>query len=146
MAKLSGSRADRLYARAWAIKDRKANGFWLPILQHLALHGHQDAMVTLADWYAGDSSLGSCGTFMDGYSAAGLYRRAWKLGDGYAARNLAIDHFNRNDLIGYRHWLRKAANSGDPDSALELRHFETRLWHGDARRIRRLRPRRRAEL
>jgi hypothetical protein len=49
--------------------------------------------------------------------------------------------FNRNDMVGYRHWLRCAAKAGDTDAARSLRFFETRLWHAAARKVGRLRPR-----
>jgi hypothetical protein len=36
--------------------------------------------------------------------------------------------------------LVQGAKAGDADAKHERRHFETRLWHADAGRVRRLRP------
>jgi len=123
--------------RAFAILDGKANGIGMPVLHHLALRGMKDAMVALAYHQSG------AGRFSDPFSPQGLCRRAWRKGDTLAARNLAVDCFNRRDLQGYRHWLSRAARLGDPYAARELRRFETRLPHLDARKIGRKRPDRR---
>ena len=107
---------------------------------HLALRGHTGAMIELADWFSDDNSAGSFGTPADAFSAAGLYRRAYRKGDARAANNAAMSFFNRNDMGGYRRWLRRAAKAGDLAAGKQLRHFETRLWHAAARKIGRLRP------
>jgi len=135
----------RLYLKALRIKDRQLPGLWVPIIWHLALRGHTDAMIDLADWFAERDSLQSFGVPRDGFSAAGLYLRAYRNGDARAARNAAISSFNRNDLAGYRTWLRRAAKAGDQMSGKELRYFETRLWHSDARKVRRHRPEQRRD-
>jgi len=107
---------------------------------HLALRGHTGAMIELADWFSDDNSASSFGTPAGAFSAAGLYRRAYRKGDARAANNAAMSFFNRNDMIGYRRWLRRAAKAGDLEARKQLRHFETRLWHAAARKIGRLRP------
>jgi TPR repeat protein len=109
-------------------------------MQHLAMHGHVDAMVDLADWYSGLDG-NTVGTASDSFSAAGLYRRAYRKGDARAGRNLALGYFNKNDLPGYRQWMRRAGQAGDAESLREARRFETRLWHGAAGKIGRGRPR-----
>ncbi|RYY42562.1 MAG: hypothetical protein EOP59_09735 [Sphingomonadales bacterium] len=130
----------RLYAKAQQILHERRVGLWMPIMWHLALRGHTDAMIELADRFSDDNSLKAFGAPSRPFSAAGLYRRAARKGDARAARNAAMSCFNRNDLAGYRHWLRQAAKAGDEESEREIRRFETRLWYGAARKIRRLRP------
>jgi hypothetical protein len=98
-------------------------------------------MIELADWFSSDNDAKSFGKPADAFSPAGLYYRAYRKGNARAAHNAAMSSFNCNDMIGYRIWLKRAANAGDPYSANQLRHFETRLWHDAARKIRRLRPR-----
>jgi TPR repeat protein len=134
------ARADKLYLKALNIREGNANGLWVPILQHLALRGHSGAMIDLANWFCGSNSLRDLGATADAFSAAGLYRRAYRKGDARAAQHLAMGCFNRNDLRGYRLWLGRAARTGDGEAAVQLRRFETRLWHDAARRIGRLRP------
>ena len=127
-------KADRLFARACAIQERKAHGHYEPILRHLALRGHVWGMSELSRIF--DPS----GRMSQPFSAAGLNRRAWRAGNGTAARNQAMTCFNRLDLTGYRYWLWRAARVGDEESATELRRFETRLPHETARSIGRHRP------
>ncbi|MEO6359817.1 MAG: hypothetical protein ABIO43_04475 [Sphingomicrobium sp.] len=93
-------------------------------------------MTDMADWLA-DGGMGSA---KDSFSAVGLYRRAYRLGEHRAARNLAISWFNQNNLSAYRLWLRRAASAGDRAAAMQLRRFETRMWHSAARLIHRHRP------
>ncbi|WCT73686.1 hypothetical protein PQ455_00185 [Sphingomonas naphthae] len=62
-------RADELYNRAEAILDDAAIGFGEPILWHLALRRHVDAMLALADRVFG-------GKASDPFSGQGLERRA----------------------------------------------------------------------
>ena len=131
---------DRLYLKALAVRYERQVGLWRPIMWHLALRGHTGAMIELADWFADGDGTSSVGKPADSFGAAGLYRRAYLKGDARAARNAAMCCFNRNDMTGYREWLRRAAKAGDADSSKELRKFETRLWHGAARKIGRLRP------
>ena len=85
------------------------------------------------------------GRLADGFSQAGLCYRAWRLGYGYGAQHLAMNAFNTYDMHGYRTWLRRAANAGDKDSARELKRFETRLPHANARRVGRKRPHRKSD-
>lgn len=132
--------ADRLYLKGLAIRYERRTGKWLPIMWHLALRGHAGAMIELADWFSDDGSADPFGTPADAFSAAGLYRRAYRRGDLRAAQHLALSCFNRNDMAGYRHWLGQGARAGDGEARQERRHFETRLWHADAARARRLRP------
>jgi len=133
-------RADSLYLRGLRIKDKRSVGLWMPIMWHLALRGHTGAMIELASWFGEDNSLRAYGSAADPFSASGLYRRAYRKGDARAAQHMAMGCFNRNDLRGYRHWLRLAAKKGEQDAAEQLRHFETRLWHGAAHQIGRGRP------
>lgn len=53
---------------------------------------------------------------------------------------MAMDCFARNDLQGYRLWLRRAARLGDTDAAHELSKFATRLPYRRLRAIKRFRP------
>lgn len=69
------------------------------------------------------------GTPADRNSPAGLNRRAFRGGDVIAANNAAFSCFNRNDMRGYRIWLRLAANAGDANCRKQLRHFVMRLPH-----------------
>ena len=139
-------KALRLYERALAIQEGRARGLWVPIAWHLALRCDPLGMTLLAIWLSGTATRESLGKPADAFSAAGLYRRAWRRGNETAAQNLAMSHFNMRDLAGYRHWLRKAARAGSVEERLELRRFETRLPHETARRLRRQRPFRRSEL
>lgn len=131
---------DRLYLKGLGIRYERQRGPWMPIMWHLALRRHTGAMIELADWFSAGDSLQSFGPAADGFSAAGLYRRAYRAGDARAASNAAMSCFNRRDMVGYRNWLRRAARAGDTDAATQLRSFETRLWHGAARKIGRARP------
>jgi hypothetical protein len=62
------------------------------------------------------------------------------MGNVLGAQHLAVDHFNRGDLGGYRKWLQRAALRGDADAARKLRRFEIRLPHGNAAKNGRKRP------
>ena len=132
--------ADRLYFKGLAIRHERHLGKWLPIMWHLAPRGHAGAMIELADWFSNDGSAHPFGTPAQAFSAAGLYRRAFKLGDLRTAQHLALSCFNRNDMAGYRHWLDQGAKAGDGEAKQEGRQFNTWLWHADAGRVRRLRP------
>jgi len=134
------TRAEVLYRRALTIREANGHGLWLPIMWHLALRGHAEAMIDLAGWLSGENGYENLGVASDGFSAAGLYRREWRKGAERAARIMAMSCFNGNDLPGYRRWVRRAGEAGDRDSALEAERFETRLWHRAARRIGRHRP------
>ncbi len=138
--RLYSSRDEKLYLRALLIIDRRANGYFTPILQHLALRHHNDAMVQLANF------ADFLGKFWDYGSANNLLYKAVRRGSWLAAQSLAMNSFNSNDLYRYRYWLRLAAKLGDTDSATELGKFETRLPHLNAVKIRRKRPYRRSEL
>lgn len=105
------------------------------LLWHLALRRCPAAMTELARLFGDDGR-----SAVDPFSAAGLTRRAFRLGDPTAAYNAAMSCFNRGDLLGYRRWLRRAGRAGDADAREQLRRFETRLPHGAARDIRRGRP------
>jgi hypothetical protein len=132
--------ADRLYSKALSILHEGRVGLWLPKIRALALRGHTDAMVELADWLSSDNSAAAFGRPIEAFGAAGLYYRAYRQGCARAAYNAAMSRFNRNDMAGYRRWLGRAAKAGDTDCAIELGRFETRLPHGDARKVHRLRP------
>ena len=133
-------RFDRLHDRAWRLRERRSGGLWLPIFWHLALRGHTDAMIDLAAWFSDDNRPASLGTSADAFSAAGLYRRAFRKGNARAAQHMAMACFNRKNLSGYRYWLRQGAKAGDTEAAHQVGFFETRLWHGAARDIGRGRP------
>ena len=126
---------DALQAHYWAIDEGRAYGFKNPILWHLALRGDGWAMTELANTFETEGRLAHP------FSQSGLCRRAHRIGYTYAAQHLAMDAFNRNDLVSYRYWLRRAARF-DPDSLRQLKRFETRLPHETAKAIRRKRPRR----
>jgi hypothetical protein len=132
--------ADRLYLRALAIRYERHVGKWLPTIWHLALRGHVGAMIELADWFSNEGSADPFGTPADAFSAAGLYRRAYRKGDTRAAQHMALSCFNRNNMAGYRHWLGQGMKAGDAEAGQERRGFETRLWHANARKVHRLRP------
>lgn len=133
MGKRTGAAITKLYLHALDIREGRECGLWLPKMWSLALRGHTGAMIDLADWFSGaDNHLGSAA---DGFGAVGLYRRAYRKGDARAAFNLAMTCFNRNDLQGYRHWLRKAAGAGDSAAKLQVARFETRLPHSAAAKI-----------
>lgn len=136
---LRASRDEQLYIRAHLIINRRANGYFMPILEHLALRHHLDAMVDLANF------TDFLGKFWDYGSANNRLYRAARRGSSAAAQNLAMNAFNSCDLNRYRYWLRRAARLGDDDAAIELRKFETRLPHLSASQIRRQRPYRRSE-
>ena len=139
------TRDDRLFLRADAILDRRANGHALPILRHLAQRRYLPAMLELARWATQTGDPPAVGGMSDPRSPAALMRRAHLLGDITAAQNLALTLFHAGDLAGYRHWLRKASRAGDPDAGAELCRFELRQPYPLARRIRRQRPYRRSE-
>jgi hypothetical protein len=128
------AKREALWLRYWAIRDDHANGHATPILWHLALGDDPRMMVTLANGFS------IPGRLSDRFSQAGLCYRAWRLGYAYGAQHLAMNAFNAHDMNGYRTWLRRAAKAGDRDSARELKRFETRLPHTNARRVGRLRP------
>ena len=132
-------RNERLWTRAWSIREGRARGKWLPIIQHLALRGEPHAIIELADWYSGSDGT-DLGAAADAFAPAGLYCRALRKGEPRGAYNLAMSHFNRNERGRYRHWLGKAARAGDGAAALQFGHFETRLPHAVARLIGRHRP------
>lgn len=108
--------ADRLYLRGLAIRYERHVGKWLPIFWHLALRGHAGAMIELADWFSDEGSADPYGTPADAFSAAGLYRRAYRRGDARAAQHSALNCFNRNDMAGYRYWLGQGAKAGDKEA------------------------------
>lgn len=131
--RIDPSRADRLYAEALDIQEGRRPGLWLPRMRYLAFRDYGYAMVELARWHA----------YAGGENdpiAMNLYRRAYCLGHSQAAQHLAMGCFNAGDMKGYRRWLRLAAKAGDGDALREHRCFETRLPHGDARKVGRLRP------
>jgi hypothetical protein len=134
------TREDRLYLRSLLIIERKANGFYTPILMHLALRHYADAMISLSYYWETLGKPWQLG------SSSNLLFRSVRLGNSRAAQHLAMNAFNAGDLRLYRYWLRRAALMGDEDACAALRKFETRLLHENARSIRRLRPHRRSEL
>lgn len=138
-------RFERLFIRADAIRERRASGYWLPIIEHLALRGYGIALLDLAAWRTEGGERKELGRFGNPASALGMMYRAYRAGERLAAYNLAISYFNVGDMGAYRYWLARAARSGDTDLRDEFGRFETRKPHALARRLRRLRPRRRDE-
>lgn len=138
-------KANRLYARAEAILDRRANGSAMPVLRHLALRQYGPAMLAPASRATDSGEPTAIGWVSDARSPAGMMYRAHRLGVSFAAQNLALTLFYAGDLAGYRHWLRNAARAGDADSWAELRRFELRQPFPLARRVGRIRPFRRSD-
>ena len=129
---------DPLWHRYWDTIDGRRPGVHSPILWHAALRRRVWALLEL-------STRVAPGPLRDAFSSQGLARRAWRSGHPWGAEYLALDAFNAGDMGGYRHWLTRAARSGDPDAAAEARRFETRLPHAAARELGRHRPYRRWE-
>jgi hypothetical protein len=131
---------ENLHARVDAIQERRASGFWEPILWHLALRSYGTAQLRLADYYTYNGNCEELGRLGDAFSPLGMMYRAYRKGERFAGYNLALTYFNVGDMRGYRHWLFKAARAGDPEAKKELKQFQTRKPHRLARRLRRLRP------
>lgn len=129
-----------MWKRAQAILDGEANGFGEPILWHLALRGHGASMLTIANRQTSNGSRDELGRISNAYSPMGMMYRAWRRGVPNAAQNIAMSLFNVGDLSGYRHWIRRAARANETSTREEAGRFETRMPHGLARRLRRLRP------
>ena len=127
---------DRLWARYWAIRDSHKNGYWMPILWHLALRRDSIAMTELSSTFA------KIGRIADPFSQSGLAYRAYRAGSALGAQHLAMNAFNQRDLSGYRYWLGHAARLGDCDAKSEHSRFEIRLPHQNAALIGRKRPHR----
>lgn len=137
MPRIGKEKQGRLWERYWGIRDDHRNGLAIPILWHLALRGDPTAMIELG------SSFDTEGRIAQPFSQSGLAYRAWRAGSEIGAENLAVSAFNRRDLAGYRYWLARAARAKSYYVVRELRRFETRLPHENARLIRRKRPHRR---
>lgn len=133
----------RLFNRAEAILEGKANGFGMPILRVLAHRRYGPAMLSLAARKTETGNRTDLGRFNDANSPAGLMYRAFRQGEVSAAQNLALTLFYLGDLAGYRRWLRRAAINGDEGAAKELIRFETRQPWPLAQKINRKRPFRR---
>ncbi|WP_066810915.1 hypothetical protein [Sphingomonas asaccharolytica] len=134
---------ERLYLHALDIQDGRAHGFWVPIMQRLALRGHDGAMIALAHWYTEGNNPDDLDAMAEPLTAANLYYRVWRRGGPEAARaahSLAMSYFNRGDMLRYRQWLRRGARLGDYSCCVYAKHFETRLPHATAREIGRHRP------
>ncbi|MCB5424377.1 hypothetical protein H0274_03835 [Altererythrobacter sp. CC-YST694] len=136
-------RFERLFTRAEAILEGKANGFGEPILHYLAHRKYGPAMLSLACRRTASGKRADLGRLSDPNSSAGMMYRAFRQGEIDAAQNFALTLFYVNDLTGYRRWMRRAARCGDADATLELRKFELRQPFPLARQIKRLRPFRR---
>ena len=133
------TKQERLWSRYWDIRDDHHNGYATPIIWHLALRRDPLAMTELS------STFNKPGRIADPFSQEGLAYRAFRCGHRNGANHLAMNAFNRNDLGRYRYWLARGAKSGDADAARELRRFELRLPHMNARLIGRKRPHRRSD-
>jgi len=92
------------------------------ILLDLANRGYLPAMC-----YVGVLYCGGIGTPENKKLAIGWWRKAAAKGDGTSMLNLGTEY---RDVLGNfrqaRHWLLKAARSGDASAYLEL----ARLWYG----------------
>jgi hypothetical protein len=138
--RIDPDRAEKLYGEALEIQEGRRRGWWVPRMQYLAFRGYDYAMTELARWYSDSNDLADLGSARDPFSAAGLYRRAYRQGSTQAAQHMAMGCFNRGDMAGYRHWLAQGAKAGDEEAREQRRNFETRLWHSNARKVGRLRP------
>jgi len=125
---------DRLWERYWKITDQHGNGYATSILWHLALRGHTGGMTVLS------SKLRREGRIAQAFSQTGLAYRVYRRGDPVGANHLALNAFNRGDLIRYRYWLARGARAGDAEALRDLRRFEIRLPHANAAAIGRVRP------
>jgi hypothetical protein len=134
---------DRLFDRAEAILEGRTNGFGMPILRSLAHRLYAPAMLSLAARMTERGIRAELGRPSHPNSPIGLMYRAFRKGEMNAAQNLALTLFYVGDLAGYRHWLRRAAQSGDDGAANELSRFEARQPWPLARKINRKRPFRR---
>lgn len=134
---------DRLFDRAEAILEGRANGFGMPILRSLAHRLYTPAMLSLAARMTERGTRAELGRPSHPNSPIGLMYRAFRKGEMNAAQNLALTLFYVGDLAGYRHWLRRAAQGGDDGAANELSRFEVRQPWPLARKISRKRPFRR---
>lgn len=130
------TKQERLWSRYWGIRDDHHTGYAMPIVWHLALRRDPFAMAELG------TTFEKPGRIADPFSQEGLAYRAFRHGHSKGAQHLAMNAFNRRDLAGYRYWLARAAKSGDGDAMRELRRFEVRLPHTNARWIGRKRPHR----
>jgi hypothetical protein len=138
-------REERLFSRAEAILEGRANGLAIPILRLLAHHGYEPALLALAIWLLPDEGRCQLGRACVPSSPAWLMRRAYRLGSSTAAQNYAMTCFYIGDLAGYRRWMRRAGRLGDAEARLENARFEVRQPYPLARNIRRHRPKRRDE-
>lgn len=134
MARRDPETLERLWTRAWRIKDEHANGDFFPIFQVLAIRGSVWGMIEHADALKKPGRIGHAAT------AEWFLYRAFKQGEPTAAQHLSRIAFQARDMKAYRHWLRQAANRGDEDCRSEINRFETRLPHLNARLIGRKRP------
>lgn len=134
LCQIEDGRSETLCTLAIDRLDGRAHGLGMPVLWHLALRRYGPAMGELA------TRFDDGGPIANPFSSRGLAYRAFKLGETWAAQNLAMQHFNRNDLQGYRYWLHRAARAGDEEARMMLKRFETRLPHGAAGDIGRKRP------
>lgn len=103
----------KLFERAIAILDGRANGHGLPIIRKLAARRFPPAITVLGDHVSEDRALKLLRTMVRSNEAASVY-------------NLAITYRNRGDMLGYRSTLALAARLDD-DAAAELRSFRTRF-------------------
>lgn len=136
-------RNERLFLRAINIQQEKAHGFWVPIMRHLMIRGHEDAMIALGHWYTEGNGARDLDGIGEPYTAANLYYRVWRSGGDAGARathSLALSYFNRGDMLRFRLWARRGARLGDCSCGIYTKFFETRLPHATARKVRRQRP------
>ena len=135
---MAEGKLDRMFARACAIEAGKANGLYLPNLRALARRKFSYGMLGFANWLDVMNPERRRTAFL-------MLREVSRMGHSLGAQNIAMSHFNRGNLAGYRQWLAKAARLGDENASLELRCFEVRLSHSAAFKIGRGRPSRKHE-
>ena len=134
-------RMDRLYARADAILNRRANGNALPVLEALSRRGHFPARITLANILTDPLPSPRNKQANELLRGLNLMRTDIRRRDGTTLHNLAIHYRNRGDMWRYRYWLARAArHNRDPYEIRELKAFETRFPHEIMRSHKRLRP------
>ena len=132
---------DRWLARAVLILDGNGNGMGMPVLRMLAFRGHHGAMTELANRMTSPDN--SEHDFKRGLALD--MRLAKEIGQSWMLENVATSLRNHGDMIGYRLWLTRAAQLGEPDVIAEKRRCETRFPYKAMKRWGRYRPLRRNE-
>ena len=137
----TAAKYDRWLTRAVSILDGKGNGLGLPVLHALAFRGHHGAMAELANRMTSPGN-----TAYDFRRGLALETRlAKEIGQSWVLENVATSLRNHGDMIGFRLWLTRAAQLGEPEVIAEKRRCETRFPYEAMKRWGRYRPLRRDE-